>query len=166
MRSTTLAAAVIAALAGSASASLIPFNFPITPQQEVPPNNTNVAGSGQLLYDTVAHTFNLDVVMFGINLADITGYHIHNAPAGTNGPIVINLVPLGNFQTHNQGIELLLTNVPISTFEPALFAGNLYFNIHTTAFPSGQARGQIIPTPAGASLLAFAGLAAARRRRR
>jgi len=148
-----------------AQADLIQFNFPITPQQENPPNNTNAAGSGQLLFDTVTSTFDLDVQVFGIELGVITGYHIHNAPAGSNGPIVIDLVPLGNWQASGQGIRLQLNDVPIGAFQPQLFAGDLYFNLHTQQFPSGQIRGQIVPTPAGLGVLALGGLAVVRRRR-
>lgn len=161
-----LAVAAACGVAAGANATLIPFNFVVQPSQEVPPTSSSAAGAGQLLYDTVAHTFSLDVMMFGINLTDVTGYHLHNAPAGTNGPIVINLVPLGSFQNSGLGIRLQLSGVSISTFEPQLFAGNLYFNIHSTAFPGGEARGQIVPAPAGAGLLAMGGLVAARRRRR
>lgn len=166
MTTRVLAALLVAGTATAvANAELIPFNFPITPQQENPPNNSNAAGSGQLLYNTDTDTFNLDVQVFGIGLPDITGYHIHNAPAGSNGPIVIDLVPLGAWQVNGQGIRLQLSNVPIGAHEANLFNRNLYFNLHTTSFPAGQIRGQIIPAPAGLGVLAAAGLVAFRRRR-
>lgn len=161
-----LAAAVFAASGAAAGAQTIAFNFPITPQQEVPANNSNAVGAGQLLYNDAANTFDLDVMVFGITLADLTGWHIHNAPVGVPGPIVIHLQNLGGiWQNSGQGIRLQMTNVAIGNFEPNLFAGNLYFNVHTSAFPGGQIRGQIIPAPASAALLGLAGLVAARRRR-
>jgi hypothetical protein len=162
-------AAVLAAGVSSAAANaqLTAFNFVVSPQQEVPPNGSNIAGSGQLLYNTGAHTFDIDVQMFGLTLAELTGWHIHNAPAGVNGPIVIHLQNLGGtWQTSGQGIRLQMANVSIGSFEPQLLAGNLYFNVHNQAFPGGVARGQIIPAPAGAALLAVAGLVAGGRRRR
>lgn len=165
MNTRLIAALAVASTAAVAQADLLPFNFAITPQQEVPPNNTNAAGAAQLLYDTVAQTFNLDVMVFGIAIPDITGWHIHNAPAGSNGPIVINIQPLGNWQVDGQGIRLQLANVPIGAQEANLFAHNLYFNLHTTSHPGGQIRGQIIPAPAGLGLLAMAGIAGFRRRR-
>jgi hypothetical protein len=164
---TRIAAATAAlVLAATASADLIPFNFVVQPQQEVPPNNTNAAGSAQLLYDTVAHTFDFDAQVFGIALGDVTGFHIHNAPPGVSGPIVINLQNLGGiFVPSGQGIRLTMNDVSIGNFEQALFAGNLYFNVHSAAFPNGQIRGQIVPAPAGLALLGLGGLVAARRRR-
>lgn len=166
MNTRALAAAAAFAFAAAANASLIPFNFVITGAQEAPPTSSTATGAGQLLYDTAAQTFALDVMIFGINLADVTAYHLHNAPAGVSGPVVINLVPLGSFQQSGLGIRLQLANVPISTFEPQLFAGNLYFNIHTTAFGSGEIRGQIVPAPGAAGVLALSGLFASHRRRR
>jgi hypothetical protein len=159
-----LASAVVAACGAAASAQ--PFNFVVQPQQEVPPNNTNAAGSAQLLYNDAANTFNIDVQVFGIALNQITGFHIHNAPVGVNGPIVIALDALGGqWQANGQGIRLTMNNVSIGNFEAQLFSANLYFNLHTNSFPGGQIRGQIIPAPASLALLAAGGLFATRRRR-
>lgn len=150
-----------------AAASAQPFNFVVEPQQEVPPNNTNAAGAAQLLYDDAANTFDLDVQVFGIEIPTIVGFHIHNAPIGTNGPIVIALDMLGGtWVPSGQGIRLTMNDVSIGAFEPQLFSGNLYFNLHTQAFPGGQIRGQVIPAPGSLALLGLGGLVAAHRRRR
>jgi hypothetical protein len=181
---TLAAASALLCAAGLAQADLIVFNFPLTPQQEVPPNNSNAAGAASLVYDTVTQTFDLDLQVFGIPLnqlaqagANNTPVHIHLAPPGVNGGIVIDLGLHGSFVNQGLGINLSLTNVPIggpqgnlppsnpAVNEAALFAGELYINVHTLTYPAGQIRGQIIPAP-GASLLALGGLALAFRRRR
>lgn len=160
----TLVAAVVAACGAAANAQQ--FNFVVSPLQEVPSNNSNVAGSGQLLFNPATQTFNIDVQMFGLTLAELTGWHIHNAPVGVNGPIVVHLQNLGGaWVTDGQGISLTMTNVSIGNFAPQLLAGNLYFNVHNTAFLPGVARGQIIPAPGVLGALGLAGLVAARRRR-
>lgn len=79
--------------------------------------------------------------------------HIHNAASGENGPVVHNLdgadqppisgstsgTIIGDWRFDD--VENPLTN----QLAQELFNNNLYFNIHTTEFPSGEIRGQILP---------------------
>jgi hypothetical protein len=173
VRTRTISALGAALAVGAAAQAQIPFNFTLSGAQEVPPNNTNSSGAAQLLYDPGTQTFDLDLMVFGITLGELHGVgpnstpvHIHNAPAGANGPIVIDIGNFGQFVNDGLGIRLQLTGVPIGNFEPQLFAGDLYVNVHTVNFPGGQIRGQIIPTPATLALLGIGGLVAASRRRR
>lgn len=184
MRFTTLTAATaLLALCGVASADIIEYNFYLSGEQEVPPNDTHAVGAAQLLYDTDDQTFDLDIMVFGIALDDLLGVgpnnspvHIHMAPPGSNGPIVIDLGFISSFVDDGQGIRYQVsgelfggTYGDISSDpndnEAALFAGNLYVNIHTEDYPSGELRGQIVPTPATFTLAGIAGLIALRRRR-
>lgn len=168
-----LAACGVVATASAAHATIIPFNFVLTGDQEVPPVQTNAVGSAQLLYDTTTQTFDLDMMVFGIDMADLLGtgpnntpVHIHNAPAGANGPIVIDIGDMASFQPDGLGIRFQLQNAPIGVYEPELLAFELYVNIHTANHPAGEIRGQIVPTPASLALLGFGGLMAVSRRRR
>jgi len=67
-----------------------------------------------------------------------TGAHIHEAAAGTSGPII---VPLGDGGSGTW-------TVPAGTrFTSGQFmswgSGNLYLNVHSAAYPSGEIRGQL-----------------------
>jgi hypothetical protein len=161
----------VAIAAGAAVANAQEFNFPLGGDQAVPANTSNATGAAQLLYDAGSETFDLDLMVFGIGLGDLRGagpnntpVHIHNAPRGVNGGIVIDIGNLGSFVQDGLGIRLQLDDVPIGSFESELFAGNLYVNIHTNQFPGGQIRGQIVPAPGALAMLGL-GLIAARRRR-
>jgi Ca2+-binding RTX toxin-like protein len=87
---------------------------------------------------------------------NLTGFHIHSGAAGANGPVVWDIAADGNtsyngpgnqafFQANSQwssgeGLSGQLTN---------LQNGNLYVNIHTTANPGGEIRGQLVEVPGG-----------------
>lgn len=120
---------------------------------------------------------------------DVIGLHIHNAPAGSNGPIVFGQLGsslLGaalNPALTDDADDLVIdaangtvSGVWEATDNPALTAAmvdllngqGLYFNVHTNAFRGGAIRGQIVPVPepaaATAMALAVCGVAASRRR--
>lgn len=122
--------------------------------QEVPPVTTSASGEAIFQFNAEAGTFRMDLFVEGIALADLTAspVHIHAAPAGANGPVIVDFDALGfTFVEVDGGIRLLAEDV---TFPPAniadLAAGNTYINVHTTAEMSGEIRGQLtIPSTLG-----------------
>ena len=68
-----------------------------------------------------------------------TAAHIHEAAAGTNGPVIIPLTKNGDDYEVPAGARL--TEAQFASFE----AGNLYVNVHTAANPGGELRGQLKP---------------------
>lgn len=171
------------AATGAARAETFTFNFGVDGSQEVPnPNSTNAVGAASLVYDTDTKLFDLDLQVFGIGLDELqhvgangTPVHIHNAPAGVNGPIVIDLGFFNSFVDDGFGISYTVFDRPfgglqgginsnIQANEDALFAGNLYLNVHTHDFPGGQIRGQIVPEPAALAVLLLGAFAYSRRR--
>lgn len=82
---------------------------------------------------------NFKIIFQGLS-GDVTGAHIHNGVAGTNGPVIFDLGPFvqGNVieGTWSPGADL-------AAFE----AGELYVNIHTADNPGGEIRGQLILSP-------------------
>jgi hypothetical protein len=70
----------------------------------------------------------------------VTAAHIHEAPAGKNGPIIVPLTQTAeNVWTVPEGAKL--TDAQYESFK----AGNLYYNIHSAAHKAGELRGQIKP---------------------
>ncbi len=184
-----IACAVVAGMAiaaTSAEAQLIRRNFILDGTQEVPPNASTATGTARLVVDVSTGLYELDLFVTGITLADLraagpngTPLHFHNAPVGVNGGIVVDAgFHAGGFvaepggiraTVHHQmfgGMQGGLNGPPVATNIANLLAGALYLNVHTNAFPGGEIRGQAVPAPSAAALLAIGGLVAARRRRR
>lgn len=125
-------------------------------------------------YDDALDVLGVNVAYGMFGFTPLTGLytasHIHQAPAGVPGPVVINLAALHTPFTTTSGFYS--GSVPLTpALETALFAGDLYLNIHSTTFPGGEIRGQLtaVPEPAtaawvgGLGLVAFALRRAARR---
>jgi hypothetical protein len=103
--------------------------------QEVPPVESAGSGSGTI---TIAadHAVSGRVTTTGIVG---TMAHIHEAPAGQNGPVIIPLTQDGDTYTVPAGAKL--TDAQYGSFQ----AGKLYVNVHTAAHPGGELRAQLKP---------------------
>jgi hypothetical protein len=102
--------------------------------QEVPPVSTAATGSGAIVI-TPDRAISGSVTTSGINP---TAAHIHEVPAGSNGPVIIPLVRTAeNVWSVPAGSRL--TEAQYASHR----AGNLYVNVHTAVNPNGEIRGQI-----------------------
>jgi len=77
----------------------------------------------------------------------LSAIHLHNAPAGQNGPVLQDIiVDAGGNVEGNSGFEVSVDMAEVAddaAFIAAADAGNLYFNVHTSDFPGGEIRGQL-----------------------
>jgi len=132
--------------------------------EEVPENNC--LGQGEAIFKLNADATQLSFRVIASNIDNVVQSHIHLAPAGTNGPIVLflyGLVPSGGGSQNgvlSEGTatadDLIgpLTGQPLSALVTNLKAGNAYVNVHTNDgvppsntrcgdIPGGEIRGQI-----------------------
>jgi len=65
-----------------------------------------------------------------------TAAHIHQAPAGVDGAVIIPFTLVG------QGASGSATLTAAQA--TALQAAGLYMNVHSAAFPAGEIRGQLL----------------------
>jgi hypothetical protein len=120
-----------------ASAAIVTYTAVLTGDNEVPPVATAAAGIATLTFDDsngFVNSIPLHLEFAGLSGAQ-NAVHIHEAPAGANGPALFAL-PLGS----PVDIQVPLGQLPVASLE----AGNLYVNVHTTSFPSGEIRGQFL----------------------
>ncbi len=133
--------------------------------QETPPNASPASGFATGSYDTTTLQITLDVQATGF-VGSLTAGHIHQAPIGVAGPVIVPLANMmGGTVWHSNGVYAL------TALQGAdLIAGGLYVNLHTQVFPGGEVRGQLIatpvPEPAPLAALAFGTVALVARRRR
>jgi CHRD domain-containing protein len=104
--------------------------------QEIPPVTTSGSGTG---------TFNVGEDKSVSGTVTITGLavtvaHIHEAPAGSNGPIIIPLTKTSDT------VWVIPAGARLTDAQYASYkADNLYYNFHSEAHRSGEIRGQIRP---------------------
>lgn len=112
----------------------------MSPANEVPPAPSVATGVGRAILHEPEHILYYEVSVSGLGSA-ATAAHIHQAPAGVNGPVIVTLKG-GNTGpgTAEYCGTATLTTAQITT----LLANGLYFNVHTTAIPSGEIRGQLL----------------------
>jgi CHRD domain len=132
--------------------------------EEVPENNC--PGQGEAVFKLSADGTELSYQVIASNIDNVVQSHIHLAPAGTNGPIVLflyGLAPSGGGSQNgvlNTGTATAanligpLTGQPLSALVTNLRSGGAYVNVHTNDgvsptntgcgdIPGGEIRGQI-----------------------
>jgi hypothetical protein len=109
--------------------------------QEVPGVVTAASGIAASTVNRDTGAMILHVNTSGVD--DATASHIHTAPAGQNGPVLVGLtqdaVDLGYWS-----LDAALDIDSLADYK----AGGLYVNVHTPANPGGEIRGQIMPPDA------------------
>ena len=147
-----VATIVPASLRGPAKAEAAPlaqtFHALLRGYKEVGPNTSAATGTAKVVLNDAEDTITVDATFSGL-VSNATAGHIHDQEAGVNGPIVF---PFSGVPAATSG------SIPQQTFAitPAqvveLKAGGLYVNIHSSTFPGGEIRGQLVEETFLASL--------------
>lgn len=107
-------------------------------RQEVPATNVPGRGWGVVSMNPSTQQALVSLSFSGLS-ASATAGHMHQAPAGANGPVVCALpVPTA---TSGTVIDALCT-LDAGQFA-ALSSAGMYLNLHSSNFPGGELRGQI-----------------------
>ncbi len=153
-RTTLLAAALLFLLAAvsTAAAAEKKFSAQLTGGDEVPAVQTRATGKAMVDVEEKGKE-----LRYMVHVKDITGptmAHIHLAPAGQNGPPVVNLlkkhVKAGKFSGMLARGKITAKDLigpmkgkTVGDLIKEIEAGNTYVNVHTKAHPDGEIRGQL-----------------------
>jgi serralysin len=139
------------------------FNVTLTGDQETPPNASAANGTGMVTWDAAADTLTYDFTIKGLDFGQVTAMHFHSGDEGVAGPVVFGQLN----PAQDPDLQVLMnddgswtisgvwdvtdaSNVPITDFAsvlnstPAGSDAPLYWNVHTTPFPAGEIRGQLV----------------------
>lgn len=125
------------------------FVIQLTQAAEIPaPRPTTASGAAQI----VIYPDRVDYEISGSSITGVTMAHIHTGAVGVAGPIFATLlsqpsspsgtingvIVSGSFTSAN-----LPSGVTLQSLKDLLLSGNSYVNVHTSANPQGEIRGQI-----------------------
>jgi hypothetical protein len=144
---------LLAASLAAAHATTYQFDFVggfMSGLEEVPPNASPATGfedgggigGNAFVYDDVTDTLSMGQLSYSGFLGISTAAHIHAAPFGVPGPVIfpLTLAPAGV----TAGTVLPAAFLLSPAQEADLFGGRHYVNIHSTVFPGGEIRGQLM----------------------
>src|SRR6476661_5149420 len=133
------------------------FDAKLIGKNEVPPKDTKATGTA---------TFNvigINSLSYEVNVKDmqmVTAAHIHQGKAGQNGPVLVTLFnnPTPSAMTNgllakgnivNTNLEGPLAGKQVTDLISMIKSRGTYANVHTTANPMGEIRGQIVEGKTG-----------------
>lgn len=132
------------------------FTAHLSGDQEVSVNSS--LAQGQAIFQLSKDGTKLSYKLIVANLENLMAAHIHLAPAGTNGGVVVWLYPSGfpgvlipgttngilaQGVITNANLVGALAGQTLADLIAHLNNGNAYVNVHTTLYPGGEIRGQI-----------------------
>lgn len=150
----------------SARADIVTFQAQLLASNEVPPvsnADSSAFGSVTVVVDTATNAYRFDWAVNNVAASTIILSHIHEGPAGVNGPVRVDsglnagssVVPVvnGSATFTKSGIVPTADAAGITARLLANPAG-FYFNIHSNLNPGGVVRGQLVrqQTVAGATV--------------
>ena len=160
MRLNRIGLALVALTAGTgligcdSSSDFETYVATLGPEQENPPTNPTPAGTGRAVVLVSRSGDRVDVSVTMSGLANVTQAHIHRAARGTNGSVIFWLWQLNNpiYPATPEQLGKSWLAPSVETRDETLSqrvlddlrAGNLYVNFHTTQYPGGAIRGQLV----------------------
>lgn len=145
-----LAVVLLSLLAARCGGTLTGFEAFMNGASEVPP--VAFSSTGRATFDVDAQSARYSIVLFGMS-STVTAAHIHGpAGPGVNAGIIVTLysgtaaAPVNGLLvqgTFDSSSINAASGVAWQQLVDLMGSGGVYVNVHTTAFPDGEVRGQV-----------------------
>ncbi len=114
--------------------SNVNFSATLTGASESSPNASTATGSSTGVYNMSTKILTVTTIYSGIT---VTVGHIHKGETGVSGPVEFPFIITAS--------PILFTSSALSTSEETdLMENKFYVNLHSTTYPAGEIRGQLI----------------------
>lgn len=134
------------ALALTTRAQVIELRATLNAAQETTTSTSPATGTAVMLYNVATNEFDLVVTINDMANA-ISASHVHEAAAGTPGPVVTNLGAEEVYLREGNTLTATFRDIEHGGDPLVLLQGGAYYNVHSAQFPAGEIRGQLIPQP-------------------
>jgi hypothetical protein len=143
---------LVTAVQAHAQANTINFTATLHGGNEVPGVVTGSVGTATISLNTVTQTVTTSITVYNMPVGT-TASHFHAGAPGVAGPVVVNFTVVPNISN-----DYVITSTATAAdlvpraaqginswedFIQALVLGNVYVNVHSTANPGGEIRGQV-----------------------
>jgi hypothetical protein len=126
---------------GSDNGTMCVFTTQLSPANEVPPTTSSTFGHTQIkIRNDATIEWKTHIVNDG---ETFTGGHVHAAPAGVNGSIVVPLFAGSDSSAQFRDSGEKAIDPPALAANICAHPEQYYVNYHTTANPGGALRGQL-----------------------
>jgi len=144
--------------AAAGKQAVLNFRAHLSGDQEVSLVDVETNATGQATFQLSKDGESLSYRLIVANIENVRMAHIHRAPAGVNGPVVVWLYPSvppaqvipgrtdGVLQTGiitKDNLAGQLAGQELSALVELMKNGETYVNVHTDQYPPGEIRGQI-----------------------
>jgi hypothetical protein len=148
-----MASLFVLLISAQVQAQTVNFRAALHGGNEVPGVTTGSAGTATVTLDQATGAVSYRVDVYNMP-AGTTAAHFHVGAPGVAGPVVVNFTVVTSISNDYAiaGTATATSLVPRAAqginswddFLQALMLGNIYVNVHSTANPGGEIRGQVL----------------------
>ena len=146
LRGLCLAGVLAALVINPLRAQIVEFRATINAAQETTSSTSTGTGFAVMLYDVATNKFDLSITISGL-ANTLTASHIHEAALAVAGPVVTNLGSETVYMRSGTSLTATFTNMTHNGTALTLLTNGAYLNFHSSAYPGGEIRGQLIAQP-------------------